>query len=151
MKAWINGQAQGLTIPASLFDQTGVRIYLRVQSSSGGACANVDTATNSSANLTAALSCSVGIKELNSGVSSLNVVPNPMTSESVLSFVAEKNADYTIRVTDITGKEVAVKQLEGRVGENHTTLERNNLPAGVYFMVLSDGKNVVTKRFTVAD
>ena len=108
VKAWINGQAQGLTIPASLFDQTGVRLYSRVKHA--GNCPTLDTAANSSANLTAALNCSVGIKELNSGVSSLSVVPNPMTSESVLSFVAEKNADYTIRVTDITGKEVAVKQ-----------------------------------------
>ena len=74
-----------------------------------------------------------------------------MNSEAVFSFMAEKNADYTVRITDVTGKEVSVKQVEGRTGENRVAVERNNLPAGVYFLLLTDGKNVVTKRFSVTD
>ena len=149
LKAWINGQPTGLSIPSSLVDQTGIRLFLRVKSS-GGACNNVDTAVAANNN-TAAINCPTGIAELSSGVSSLSIVPNPMNSEAVLSFIAEKNAAYTIRITDITGKEVSVKQLEGRAGENKTTIERNNLPAGVYFLSLNDGKNSVTKRFTVTE
>ena len=150
LKAWINGQlTPGLVIPASTVDQTGIRLFLRVKSA-GGACASTDTSANAT-NLNASLSCPSGINELNSGVSSLSIVPNPMNSEAELSFIAEKNADYTIRITDVTGKEVSVKQLEARTGENHTTIERNNLPAGVYFLSLTDGKNAVTKRFTVTE
>ena len=149
LKAWINNQTTpGLSIPASLVDQTGIRILLRV--SNGGTCVTIDTSSGAT-NLTASVNCSTGIAELNSGVSSLSIVPNPMNSEAVLSFIAEKNAAYTIRITDITGKEVSVKQLEGRAGENKTTIERNNLPAGVYFLSLNDGKNSVTKRFTVTE
>ncbi len=151
VKAWINGQANGQTIPASLFDQTGVRLYLRVKSN-GGTCVAVDTAANSSANLNATQGgCATAINELSSSVSSLSIVPNPMNSEAVFSFMAEKNADYTVRITDVTGKEVSVKQVEGRTGENRVAVERNNLPAGVYFLLLTDGKNVVTKRFSVTD
>lgn len=151
VKAWINGQANGQTIPASLFDQTGVRLYLRVKSN-GGTCVGVDTAANSSANLNATQGgCATGINELSSSVSSLSIVPNPMNSEAVFSFMAEKNADYTVRITDVTGKEVSVKQVEGRTGENRVAIERNNLPIGVYFLLLTDGKNVVTKRFSVTD
>lgn len=149
LKAWINHQTTaGLSIPASLVDQTGIRLFLRV--SNGGGCVTVDTSSGAN-NLTASLSCPTGISELSSGVSSLNIAPSPMNSEAVLSFVAEKSADYTIRITDVTGKEVSIKTLEGRIGENHTTIERNNLPAGVYFVSLTDGRNVVTKRFSVAD
>lgn len=149
VKAWINNQVTGLTIPASLFDQTGIHLFIRVKTA-GGSCANVDTASNAN-NLTASLSCANGINELSSGVSSLNIIPNPMNSEAVFSFIAEKNAAYTIRITDVTGKVVSEKQLEGRTGENHTTIERNNLPAGVYFLSLTDGRNAVTKRFSVTE
>ena len=150
LKAWINGQTTGLTIPSSLVDQTGMQILLRVQSASGS-CAAADTSANAN-NLTATQGgCPNAVNELNSGVAVLNIVPNPMHNEAVLSFVAEKNADYTIRITDITGKEVSVKQLEGRTGENRVTIERGNLPAGVYFVSLNDGKNSVTKRFSVSE
>jgi len=150
LKAWINGQTQGLTIPASLVDQTGIRLFLRVKTN-GGSCANVDTSSGAN-NLQATVGgCPNAINELSSGVTTLSLVPNPMNNEAVLSFVAEKSAEYTIRISDITGKEVMVRTMEGRVGENHTTIERNNLPAGVYFLSLVDGKNLVTKRFTVTE
>ena len=149
VKAWINNQTSVNTIPASLFDQTGIHLFLRVKTN-GGNCVTVDTSAGAN-NLTASVNCPTGINELNSGVSVVNISPNPMNSEADLSFVAEKNAAYTVRIADVTGKEVSVKQLEGRAGENHTTIERNNLPAGVYFLSLTDGRNAVTKRFSVTE
>lgn len=150
LKAWINGQPTGLDIPASLVDQTGIRLFLRVKAPAGN-CASVDTATNYQGNLTASLSCPTGINEVNSNVSALNIVPNPMNTEAVVSFVAATSADFTVRITDITGREVSVKQLDGKVGENRITIERNNLPAGTYFLVVNNGNHVVTKRFAITE
>lgn len=150
LKAWINGQTQALTIPSSLVDQTGIKLLIRVKSA-GGTCANADTSANAN-NLTAtAGGCPNAIRELSSGVSSISIIPNPMTNNAVLSFIAQDNADYTVRVTDITGKMVSVKQVQGRVGENKVTVERGSLPAGVYFVSLTDGKNAVTQRFSITD
>jgi hypothetical protein len=150
LKAWINGQPTGLDIPASLVDQTGIRLFLRVKAPAGN-CASVDTATNYQGNLTASLSCPTGINEVNSNVSALNIVPNPMNTEAVVSFIATNSADFTVRITDITGREVSVKQLDGKVGENRITIERNNLPAGTYFLVVNNGNHVVTKHFAITE
>ncbi len=150
LKAWINNQDSGLVIPATLVDQTGTRLFIRVKAPAGQ-CPNVDTSVAYPDNRTATTGCSVGINELNSSVSSLNIVPNPMTSEAVVSFISEKAADYTVRVTDVTGREVSVKQVEVKTGENSISIQRNGLPAGVYFLVLSDGKNALSRRFSITE
>ncbi len=149
LKAWINGQDSGLTIPASLVDQTGIRLFQRVKTV-GGNCSNVDTSSSFPNNLTASLNCPTGINEI-SNVSALTIVPNPMTSQAVLTFMAEKSANYTVRVTDITGREVIVKQFEGLAGENKFTIERSNLPGGTYFLLLSSENKTTTHRFAVSE
>lgn len=150
LKAWINHQTTpGLVIPSSTVDQTGIRMYLRVKQV-GTACMATDTSSGAN-NRLASLNCTAGVNELSIGVSSLNLVPNPMNSEASLIFVAEKAALYTIHITDVTGKEVAVKPLDGKAGENIVTIERNNLSAGIYFLSLTDGTNAVTKRFSITE
>ncbi len=150
LKAWINNQDSGLLIPSTLVDQTGTRLFIRVKAPAGQ-CPGVDTSVAYQGNLEATANCTVGINELNSAVSSLNIVPNPMANESVVSFISEKAADYTLRVTDVTGREVSVKQVEVKTGENRIAVQRNGLPAGVYFLVLSDGKNVLSRRFSITE
>ncbi|HLP21761.1 MAG TPA: T9SS type A sorting domain-containing protein [Chitinophagales bacterium] len=150
LKAWINGQATGLTIPASLVDQTGIRLLLRVKASDA-ACVNADTSASAN-NLTATQGgCPNGINDVDAGVKSFSIVPNPMNNGAEISFVAEKSALYTVRVTDVTGKEISSVQVDAKAGENTTRIERNNLPAGVYFLSLTNGASVVTKRFSIAD
>lgn len=149
LKAWINGQASGLTIPASLVDQTGIRLFLRVKTANG-ACVTVDTSSSAN-NLTASVSCPVGISDVEAGVASFNIVPNPVVSQATVNFVAESNALYNLRVTDVTGKEVMVKQIEAITGQNTVTIERNNLPAGVYFLMLNKGGSTATRRFTISE
>lgn len=149
LKAWINGQATGLTIPASLVDQTGIRLFLRVKTANG-ACVSVDTSSSAN-NLSASVSCPTGIADVEAGVSSFNIVPNPVVNQAAVNFVAETNAVYSLRVTDITGKEVIVKQIDAVTGQNTATIERNSLPAGVYFLSLNKGGSTATRRFTISE
>ena len=150
LKAWINGAAQAQNIPASLTDQTGIRLILRVKDNGSSNCPNVDTAANSPLNLTASLSCPVGINEV-AKVSLISIVPNPMTSQAAVNLVAAEAGVYTLTVTDMTGKAVETKTVELKTGANTTVIERNNMAAGVYFLQVSDGKNVVTRRFSVSE
>jgi hypothetical protein len=150
LKAWINGQLSGLTIPASLVDQTGIRLYLRVKTN-GGQCANVDTSANA-ANLNATIgNCLNSVNELERQISALELIPNPMNSNGILSFIAEKTGVYSLRITDITGKQVNGFQFDAHAGQNQVAIEKNNLPAGVYFLSITDGKNALTKRFSVTE
>lgn len=150
LKAWINGATTGLTVPYNTVDSTGIKILLRVKAA-GGTCVNADTSASAN-NLTAATTCPpVGINELAQNISSLNIVPNPMNTNGVLSFFSEKNGDYTIRISDVTGKIISSKEVEVHIGANSFDIEQNNLSRGIYFLTLSNGKDVVTKRFSVTE
>ena len=150
LKAWINGGAQAQTIPAQLVDQTGIRLIVRVKTAAG-TCVVADTSSNAN-NLTAnPANCQVGINETAAEFSGVQLLPNPMTAQANLSFVATKETMYSVRVADVTGKVVSEKTFEAKVGSNNTTIERNSLPSGVYFLLLSDGKTTSTHRFSVSE
>ncbi len=148
LKAWINNNATGLPIPASLVDQTGIKLLIRVNAPQGN-CVTADTSAGAN-NLTA-VNCNVGIDDMAADFSSVKLTPNPMNSNGTLSFVSEKTAVYTIRISDATGKVVATKELEATAGVNNTTIDRNGLPAGVYLLQLTDGARVVTNRFSITE
>lgn len=151
LRAWINGGATFIPVPASLTKQAGIRLFLRVKNN-GGNCAALDTAQSATYQTANAANCAgVGINDLVSEVSSIQIMPNPMNNIATVNFVAEKAAVYTFTISDITGKAVNAKQVEVNAGANTTTIERNNLPVGTYFLQVNDGKTSVTRRFTVTD
>jgi hypothetical protein len=142
IKAWINGGSTGNVIPPYLVDQAGVKLWIRVKAQ-GGSCPNVDTSQGSF--------LYTGISEVENNVFEMNIAPNPMTSNSELSFTAEGTGFYTIRMTDMTGRVISTKQIEAKAGLNTTVVERNGLPAGIYFISLSNGQAASTRRFSIAD
>ena len=71
----------GQTITPNTVDAAGIKIWLRV--TNGGVCASVDTSQNG-ANQVATTGCPTGINEVEANVSSVNIMPNPMTSGSTL-------------------------------------------------------------------
>jgi hypothetical protein len=150
LKAWINGNPVGITVPASLVDQTGIALYLRVKDNAGANCPNVDTASNAN-NLTASASCPVGINDVAENVSEFRILPNPMTNAAVVSFFSEKTETYTLKIADLTGKLIHSEELDVKQGYNTTAVNRNGLPAGMYFLYLTDGKGTITKKFSIAD
>jgi len=92
---------------------------------------------------------SVGISDINSVVSGLNIVPNPFSSNATVEFNAEVSGTYTARITNLIGKEVMRKSEDVTIGANSININRNDLAAGVYFFSLSNGKSLVTKRFII--
>ena len=137
------------TITPNTVDAAGIKIWLRV-AADGTVCTSVDTSQNG-VDQVAATNCPTGINEVAENVSLVNIMPNPMNSSAVLAFVAEKNANYTMKMTDITGKVITVKEIAARAGSNNTTIERGNLSAGVYFVSLTDGVSSVTKKLSIAE
>lgn len=148
LKAWINGQLTGLTIPANLVDQTGIRLYTRVKDNGSSNCPNIDTSSNAN-NIVAATGCPVGIKDVAANVNDMTVKPNPMTGTANVQFTVAKAGVYHLTLTDITGKLVMSRELDAHAGGNQTTINRDNLAEGVYFLTLSDGQNGITKRLSV--
>ena len=138
----------GQTITPNTVDAAGIKIWLRV--SNGVVCASVDTSQNG-VDQVAATGCPLGINEVEANVSAVNVMPNPMNSSTTLSFTAEKNAAYSMKITDVTGKVVSVKEIAARAGVNNTTIERGNLSAGLYIISLTDGVSSVTRKLSITE
>lgn len=149
-KAWINGGPQPITVPASLADDAGVRIILRVKDDASANCPNVDTSSGAP-NLTATTGCPVGIEDISNNITYLTVSPNPFTQNAVVSFSSTQNGNYTLRVIDLNGRTLQEKKLDVTVGTNQTEIQRGNLATGVYFISVHDGKNAISKRFTITD
>jgi len=91
----------------------------------------------------------LGISDINSLVSGLNIVPNPFSSNATVEFNAEVAGNYTARITNLIGKEVMRKSEDVTIGSNSISINRNDLAAGVYFFSLSNGKSLLTKRFII--
>ena len=134
----------------------GLYYYVRVKNS-GNADTPVDT-SGQTANTNilvpygpAAVCGGSGIYDPSSNINSLNVVPNPFNNKAVVSFYSDKTGIMTERLTNMIGSEILRNSIEVRMGENTSTIERNNLPTGVYFYSLSDGKSVATKRVVISE
>ncbi len=134
-------------------DAAGLKYYVRVKNS-GDADTQVDT-TQTQANpfiaYGGAQNCVNGIGEIGSIQNSLNIVPNPFNRNAEVTFFSDKSGNMTERITNMIGSEVYSKEMEVRAGENKSVIDRNNLPAGVYFYSIGDGKNLVTKRLVVSE
>ncbi|MES2619655.1 MAG: T9SS type A sorting domain-containing protein [Bacteroidota bacterium] len=150
LNAWINGNTNAFPVSATLFDGTDIRIIFRVKTAAG-TCVTVDTAANAPGNLTASISCNTGVSDLISEFSSLRITPNPINSNSVVSFTSTEILFCTMRISDVTGKIVVSQEIEAKQGANSIAIEKNDLAAGVYFLSLTDGKNATTTRFYVTD
>ncbi len=147
--AYINHDATGAYIQnPNTVDAAGIKIWLRV--GTAGNCTLVDTAS-SATNQATALVCPTGINEVAANIPAMNVMPNPMNSTALLSFTAEKNAAYTMRIIDITGQVVSVKEIQANPGANTSVIERGKLSTGMYFLSLTDGVSSVSRKFIIAD
>lgn len=70
------------------------------------------------------------------GLSNIEVYPSPASSFALVSFEAEVQRDYNLTLTNTMGQVVASQP----VLSNRVLLERNGLPAGMYFATLADAE-----------
>lgn len=134
-------------------DAAGLKYFVRVINQ-GDAVVAVDTLQSQAfvkqPGYSASANCTVGINEITS-INSMSVVPNPFNSKALVTFQAEKAGVMTERITNMLGSEVYKGTMNVKVGNNTSTIDRNNLPAGVYFYSIGEGKNVSTKRIVITE
>lgn len=67
------------------------------------------------------------------------LMPNPITSEATLYFYDDKVSKYTLEVYTLGGHLLSSQTMKGNtiVGQNEITVQRNNLPSGIYLYKLS--------------
>lgn len=137
------------TVGPNTVDAAGIKIWLRVKAANGS-CTAVDTSSQATDQATAS-GCTTAINEVAANVASINIMPNPMNSNATLTFTVERSANYTVKITDITGQVISTKQIQANAGVNTSTIERGKLSSGIYFLSLTDGVSLVTRKFIIAD
>ena len=141
-----------LTIPINNInaDAAGLRYDVKVYTA-GANCPFPQSIDTSITGLTAGTGCAVGINNPSSDISGVQITPNPVNSNAVVSFTAEKGGVYTETITDLVGRTVHTSQIEVIQGTNTTQINRGSLPAGVYFYNLRNGAAVVSKKFSISE
>jgi hypothetical protein len=84
-----------------------------------------------------------GIDAPQAGLSNIEVFPTPATYGAVIAFEAATERNYDLTLTNTVGQVVLTQPVLG----NRVFVERNGLPAGVYFATLSaaDGANATVR------
>ncbi len=86
----------------------------------------------------------VGLNNTLSGVNAMDISPNPATDRAILNFLSTTNKRLDLVITNAMGQQISSQ----RVTSNQVLIERNNLPAGLYFATLMDEKGGrATQRF----
>ena len=76
--------------------------------------------------------------------------PNPFSNQTNVSFNLGKEASVQIRIQDILGKEVLVRDLGMTPAGNHnTTINKHELSSGIYFYTLTTGDQCQTRKMIV--
>ncbi len=156
---YIGSSFPGIAILGSNQDAgalAGLYYYVRVVNPGDTAEHPIDT-TGQSAGTGAfkpyggSANCTVGVKEISNNINELTVVPNPFSNKAVVSFYADKAGIATERLTNMIGSEVYRRTLDVKAGENSSMIDRNSLPAGIYFYSISDGKTLTTRRVVISE
>ena len=87
------------------------------------------------------LSITTGINDINDLTT--NIYPNPVSN--VLNIELQETSNYTIRLTNLLGKEFIVKEFNG----SSITIDVSQLEKAVYILRISNGKAITTKQIVV--
>jgi hypothetical protein len=81
----------------------------------------------------------------------LKVITNPQNSDQItFLFSTEKNNNVELKIFDFIGNIIYSNIFNNlNIGSNQITLDNVNLLSGNYFVVLSDGINIISSKFVI--
>jgi hypothetical protein len=79
--------------------------------------------------------------EIEAATNKIIAVPNPMTTQTELQFMAKQSEDVQLVVYDQVGKVVYIHKVKAENGQNKVSLNRNNLRPGLYFCKIDSREN----------
>lgn len=76
----------------------------------------------------------------------LNLYPNPALEEAELVFNTKETVYVSMKITDITGREMSSQNLNSFAGMNKFKIDISQFPAGIYYVIVNAGSNTLTKK-----
>lgn len=90
------------------------------------------------------MSTSIGI--LGKQQVSLNTFPNPVIDALNIAISLENASQFDLRLFNATGQLMRLERVDLQAGENNRRINVGDLPAGVYYIQLSNGSEGITER-----
>ncbi len=87
-------------------------------------------------------------EDVSQSQSRISMTPVPAQHTMNISFEASKRGKTYIYIYDHMGQPVKYKTFNAQEGLNHSTMEVNDLPIGIYVIKIYDGKEWLTDSFT---
>jgi hypothetical protein len=79
-------------------------------------------------------------------------VPNPASKETVIGYELSSYSKVSLRVFDITGKEITIiNEGEKAPGKHLIRLNTSNFRSGIYYYTLNDGQTSITKKMIITE
>lgn len=82
-------------------------------------------------------------------VKNLTAYPNPLTTETNISFYIEKSQNVILRIKNLLGKTIFTKEFRAVNGENKFTFYRDNLESGMYIYSIQTSFETTSKRLVI--
>jgi len=76
----------------------------------------------------------------------LNIYPNPALEETELVFNTKEAVYVSMKVMDVSGREMAVQNINSFAGTNKFKIDVSQYPAGVYYVIVNAGENTLAKK-----
>ncbi len=92
------------------------------------------------------------IEEANNGSHHFNIQPNPVNQTARIYFYLPQSSDVTIGLYDMTGR--FIEEITSQIftqGHHNIEFQRNSYPDGVYFVRLTDDKQVITRQIILSE
>lgn len=100
-------------------------------------------------NINLSQSSPTGISKLNESSRSINIYPNPSSTETTLRIVTDVTGKQKISVVNTLGQVVYQKQMNLNAGSNNIVIDVRELAAGVYNVVVDSNNGSTVKKLTV--
>ncbi len=85
------------------------------------------------------------------GLSNVSLYPNPVADQLNVEFSIAETSDLEVNIVNALGQTVrAINYATYGAGHNNLNINTANLANGVYFLTMSNGKQVTTNKFTVS-
>ncbi|HET6991191.1 MAG TPA: T9SS type A sorting domain-containing protein, partial [Bacteroidia bacterium] len=92
-----------------------------------------------------------GISDPASLVGAIDLFPNPANDLLTVNYLLRQNSNVSIQIFNMEGKEIrsGISEGEKTSGNYSEVIDVKNYPAGIYFMYLTTGNEVQTRKFMV--
>ena len=91
-----------------------------------------------------------GLSKIENATSNLNIYPNPFKEQATISYTVSNSSSVKIEMLNMQGETISTLiNTKQEAGEYHLPFNAANYRAGIYFIRMTIGENVITKQITL--